>query len=253
MGGSDEKDNLVFLTSREHYVAHLLLVKMTEGDNFVRMSRAAHMMMHDKYGNKLKTSKLYEDLKHTFITAISEEKKDRTVYEWTHEVYGTAECSMWDLLEKYPDHGMTVSAIRNVKNGFNKTCKGWRLKTTIINEYHHNTDLTEYDWWNQEYGVVTTSTHKMVKDFNLNIDCLNSVKKGCQKSHSGWFLYNGEAQSDKRSKKIIDVIKWYHVENGDIVCTIDELCESHPHISKNHIARVAKGTRKSHKGWRLSS
>lgn len=30
LGGSDEKSNLVNLTAREHYIAHLLLVKITE-------------------------------------------------------------------------------------------------------------------------------------------------------------------------------------------------------------------------------
>lgn len=33
LGGNDEKSNLVNLTAREHYIAHLLLVKITEQNN----------------------------------------------------------------------------------------------------------------------------------------------------------------------------------------------------------------------------
>lgn len=40
MGGSDAKENLVALTAREHFVAHILLVKMSTGINRFKMIRA---------------------------------------------------------------------------------------------------------------------------------------------------------------------------------------------------------------------
>jgi hypothetical protein len=40
LGGTNEKDNLVRLTAREHFVCHLLLTKMTDGYNKIKMLHA---------------------------------------------------------------------------------------------------------------------------------------------------------------------------------------------------------------------
>ena len=45
LGGKDEKENLVYLTAREHFICHRLLVKMTVGKDRSKMSQAAWMMV----------------------------------------------------------------------------------------------------------------------------------------------------------------------------------------------------------------
>ena len=37
LGGSNDKDNLVDLTAREHFICHWLLIKMTEGEHRSKM------------------------------------------------------------------------------------------------------------------------------------------------------------------------------------------------------------------------
>lgn len=64
-GGSNEEDNLVKLTAREHFICHLLLIRMTEGSYKGKMIHALWRFVH---GNKkfidLKiNSRLYEHLK----------------------------------------------------------------------------------------------------------------------------------------------------------------------------------------------
>lgn len=50
LGGKDSKDNLVILTAREHFIAHLLLAKIFGGE----MWHAAHMMSNMKrYTNRI--------------------------------------------------------------------------------------------------------------------------------------------------------------------------------------------------------
>lgn len=44
MGGSDEKENLIMLTSKEHYVCHLCLIKFTEGLDYYKMLCAINSM-----------------------------------------------------------------------------------------------------------------------------------------------------------------------------------------------------------------
>lgn len=64
MGGSNGKDNIVKLSARQHFVCHLLLVKMTSGRDKFKMICAAHHMSvcHRKIHYKI-TSMTYEQLK----------------------------------------------------------------------------------------------------------------------------------------------------------------------------------------------
>lgn len=48
MGGSNDKENLVRLTAREHFVCHRLLTKMTEGKDRYRMINAVWRMCTSK-------------------------------------------------------------------------------------------------------------------------------------------------------------------------------------------------------------
>lgn len=43
-GGTDDTDNLVSLTPKEHFIAHRLLVKMNTGDRATKMALALHRM-----------------------------------------------------------------------------------------------------------------------------------------------------------------------------------------------------------------
>lgn len=46
LGGEDDSDNLVLLTAKEHFLCHLLLMKMTEGDAKMKMCHAIWMMCY---------------------------------------------------------------------------------------------------------------------------------------------------------------------------------------------------------------
>lgn len=44
LGGTNEENNIVFLTAREHFVCHRLLTKMVEGKAKYQMDKAANLM-----------------------------------------------------------------------------------------------------------------------------------------------------------------------------------------------------------------
>lgn len=46
MGGSDDASNIVRLTSREHFICHLLLTKMTSGQNLYKMKVAFNALTY---------------------------------------------------------------------------------------------------------------------------------------------------------------------------------------------------------------
>jgi HNH endonuclease len=64
LGGTDDSSNLVKLTAREHFICHLLLTKMVEGNSRRAMSYALWGMMNQKnsYQDRyiINNSKLYE-------------------------------------------------------------------------------------------------------------------------------------------------------------------------------------------------
>lgn len=74
LGGCNKKDNLVRLTAREHFICHILLVKMTFGNNKKKMIHAAIGMKRSRnYQNRYVNSRLYESIKKEFAE-ISRER-----------------------------------------------------------------------------------------------------------------------------------------------------------------------------------
>jgi hypothetical protein len=69
LGGSNKKDNMVVLTAREHFICHLLLTKMTEGNDRKKMSRAFWLMAKGTGKRYRPSSKLYEVARKLFIDA----------------------------------------------------------------------------------------------------------------------------------------------------------------------------------------
>jgi hypothetical protein len=69
MGGDNSDENLVDITAREHFVCHLLLVKMTDGENKKKMSRALWLMAKGGKKRYSPSSRLYETARKEFIEA----------------------------------------------------------------------------------------------------------------------------------------------------------------------------------------
>jgi hypothetical protein len=65
LGGTNEDDNLVVLTAREHFVCHLLLTRMTTGQSRCKMISAVFYLTggHSFRQNRVKHSSMYERLK----------------------------------------------------------------------------------------------------------------------------------------------------------------------------------------------
>ena len=78
IGGTDTPDNLVTLTAREHFIAHRLLAKITEGDAKGKMLHAVWMMAIAKGKGQYRitiTGRTYEAIR---IARIEEGVSDET-------------------------------------------------------------------------------------------------------------------------------------------------------------------------------
>ncbi len=66
IGGSNNNDNLVRLTAREHFICHLLLPKMVSGDHKRKMKYAAWQLCNQKNKDQQRyvpSSRIYEIIK----------------------------------------------------------------------------------------------------------------------------------------------------------------------------------------------
>ncbi len=71
MGGNNEKKNIVKLTSKEHYVCHLCLIKFTESLDYYKMLCAINSMsMHTLKQNFNYNSRLYQILQEKRIEGL---------------------------------------------------------------------------------------------------------------------------------------------------------------------------------------
>lgn len=95
LGGTDDKDNLVKLTAKEHFICHLLLTKMyPKGTNeYYKMCHAFLMMLvnsKNHNGNRHISSRKYEVLKTAFAKQMSnlQSGKSNSQYGtmWIHNI-----------------------------------------------------------------------------------------------------------------------------------------------------------------------
>ena len=79
LGGTNDKENIVHLTAREHFICHLLLTKMTNGTNRSKMCQAAWMMASTISTNQQRhkvNNRTYENLR----LEMSKIKKSMTTW-----------------------------------------------------------------------------------------------------------------------------------------------------------------------------
>ncbi len=55
-----------------------------------------------------------------------EDQKDKTVYNWFNKELGEITCSLWELMEKYPN--TTKVGLRHVIYEYQSTHRGWEIK-----------------------------------------------------------------------------------------------------------------------------
>ena len=84
LGGTNEKENIVSLTSREHFFAHRLLAKITEGEANIKMMWAVHRMLHSK--NYYISSRTYENLRKNHILFLKENHHAHRIPGWSEKM-----------------------------------------------------------------------------------------------------------------------------------------------------------------------
>lgn len=90
LGGSNDKSNLVYLSCREHFLCHWLLVRMTEGENYHKMRYALMGMRaenehQERYHTKL-SARVYEKYRIEHAEYHSQLMKSKNLIPWNKGV-----------------------------------------------------------------------------------------------------------------------------------------------------------------------
>lgn len=88
MGGSDDPSNLVVLTGREHWIAHLLLYKIHKNSQTIHACHMMAMRCEERGISYIKNSRLYEEVRKHHAKMISDQMKVQQKGE-SNSQYGT--------------------------------------------------------------------------------------------------------------------------------------------------------------------
>jgi hypothetical protein len=123
LGGGDEKENLVLLTAREHFLAHWLLTKCTEGQNHYRMICAF--------------LKMYNISKDVIQRSDTKYAKRGRVYQKLREAYSESMKG-----QNNPNHGKKFSEER---------CK--QMSEARLGEKNGMFGKNNHSIWIEKYGI----------------------------------------------------------------------------------------------------
>lgn len=202
LGGDNSPCNLIFLTGREHFLCHWLLVKMTTEESYEKMVSAVLMMrtkggMQQRYSTKI-TSRIYEKYKAIDATIKSKKYKGKerntTPYKFCH-VDGRIEiCSILAMAQKYdiPRHNL---AHLIMKPAGKHHVRGWALnepmKSSERSELYTGEGGPKYDntifIFTHKSGIVEHCTkYELFTKYKLKRDGIYYICSGKQASSQGW-------------------------------------------------------------------
>jgi hypothetical protein len=182
IGGSDDSSNLVDLTAREHYICHLLLPKMTDGEDRYKMIYAYTIMS----GRKIYGSRKYAFYKEEYSKINSELRTGQGNGMWGVDRSG----------EKNTFFGKKHSEETKRKISEKKKGQGKGIKKPPLSEEHKkliskNTKsrATQYTFHHAEHGNFIGTTGDLAKAYNFSKTSeAYKLVKGEYKSYKGWKL-----------------------------------------------------------------
>lgn len=165
LGGTNDENNLVKLTAREHFIAHALLIRFLTGDDLSKMKWAFHQLCTWSVKNKHHKTKyinarLYESFKRDF------QKGENNSQFGTHWCYNTltgeiakckdlpGECWVYGRCKPKPE-----SLIKRIKPKSPITEIEFKTREQLI--LNANVDLTKFGWVEQ-VNKVTSLTRRQI-------------------------------------------------------------------------------------------
>lgn len=185
LGGTDEKNNLVELTAREHFIAHLLLTKMNDSN---KLKFALYMMqVVNEYQKRyvIKSSKIYELVKRLNSDAAILRNKNR-IYRtgYVTAISPDGKIKRFDNVESIPDGWKRSSGTsgKSINKGniyiFNDTTKEVKCIS--------NKDQIEEGWSFGNPNATLASAKNNIKNSSYYFDPITHEEGRFHTPPAGW-------------------------------------------------------------------
>ena len=204
MGGSNDKENLVELTAREHFICHWLLIKMTEGEDRSKMLYALNgMKAENKYQQRYHTkitARVYE--KYRIEHAENHSKRMKGRKAWNKGVPQTEEHKEKNrqaALQRAPKSEKTITKWKESRAGYTHS-EETRQKQSLASKGKPKGPMSEEEKLKRsvtQKGVAKVKTHganvanAVLGNISINKDDVEKkVKKDTLQSYldQGWHL-----------------------------------------------------------------
>lgn len=178
-GGSDDKDNLVKLSSRKHFLCHYLLTKMVKkrSNLWFKAIKAFSMMNMGHNGKRYLNSRLYEQNRKHMSETMSESQsgEKNSAYGkrwiWIHHVE-TNENKRHDKNKAIPENYSTGQVRKNLMKESKYTLKCYNCDT-IINTHKENKKYCSRDCLKEHKSNNMKNLYLEIKDQVIKLSNLN--------------------------------------------------------------------------------
>lgn len=232
-GGSDEPHNIVKLTKREHFLAHLLLVKLsTSEDQRRKMLYAVRRMVP----REKKTGRNYQRLSDMWV-----ESNNRHM----NEIIGDNGESRCELTTRKSAHTMATTVVDGLtiaERRFRKMSK-------------HNTDV--HEWEHASGNRFTGTAIELSREFRGELIEPSKLTRnlGTPEYHRGWRSVEGGKCQSALEKRYTIIRKWVNRAGEVFIGTSYELSEHVKPKQTMHPSRIERFALKNARldGWKVAS
>ena len=182
MGGSDDQSNLVELTAREHYICHLLLPKMTSGEDRYKMIYAYTIMS----GRKIYGSRKYAFYREEYAKINSELRSGSGNGMWGVDRSGEKNTFFGKKHSEETKRKISEKKIGQGK-GIKKLPFSEETKSKMSEARKRNSN--KYSFKHPDHGEFYGTTGDLANAYNFSRTSeAYKLVKGEYKSYKGWVL-----------------------------------------------------------------
>jgi len=177
MGGSDDKENIVELTAREHFLCHRLLYRLYPNNNKLIY---AFWLMSTRKDRKLKSSRAYHEAK----LAFSESRKG---YKQSKETCDKRRASMKGK-KRGPNHKISIAKKGKLPPVTGKKYSDEskeKQRQAKLGAFKQGKYILQYDL-EGNFIKEWSSVSEAAKNINVSVSGLSCVLKGKQKTAGGY-------------------------------------------------------------------
>lgn len=235
LGGTDNKENLIELTAREHFLAHYLLTKIYPLN--YKLIDAFRMMGVVNYKDGQKryiNSRLYESKRILF----SEARSKKVLCIETGEIYPSA-----SYIEKN-----IINGVRDVIYGRHLTAGGYHWKY-LEEEHKPKKPFERKKVICANNGIIFDNTDEAAKFANVNPSLIRRICNGSKNGNANgytFYYYDGEKEYPIKEFKPRKQCKIICIETGEIFETIKQASKTKS--DSVNICKCCKGIKQTHKG-----